>query len=153
VKLRIRDNSFRFRITLEELEKLRAEAKVEVSSMAGLPEQGHHPFGYRLCVDASTEACSHLMVEPYSISLVLSQSDFETLSQPDKEGIYIRHEWTGAGGGGQRSMITVEKDRPASSCDKPDEWIYHEGHGGSPSTVRPIPKSTAGPGGRDRSSH
>jgi hypothetical protein len=140
VKLRIRDNSFRFRITIEELEKLRAEGKVEVCSVAGLLQQGHRSFSYRLCVDASAGACSHLLVEPYSISLLLSLSDVETLSRPDQEGVYIRNEWPGSDGNQQRSMITVEKDRPASTCDKPDEWIYREGHGGVSSTVRPIRK-------------
>lgn len=131
MKLRIMDNSFRFRVTLEELEKLRSEGNVDCSSAAGDLGQGAVAFRYGLQA-APTAVRSELQLSPFSIRVTLCQSDVESLSQPAQEGIQIRNEWTEPDGTVRRSIILVEKDRPAAKCDKPEEWIYRAGKGGEP---------------------
>ncbi len=137
MKLRIKDNSVRFRITLKELEELQSAGRLERSMRVPNPNGADAEFRYTAVIDPqSTE--SRVEVEAFLIRLVLGQGDFERLCAPDHEGTYVKREWEDETGRRHRFMAFIEKDRPGSTCVKPEEWIYEERPGGHPET-RPIP--------------
>jgi len=136
MKLRIQDNSIRFRVTLKEVESLLLEGSIErrcellgTSTAAGLR--------YAVVLDPALKD-SATSIEAASITLRLSPGDLATLTCPTEEGIYLKREWRGADGAERRCMVSIEKDRPASTCKKIESWIY-EGHQGVLETRRPIP--------------
>jgi hypothetical protein len=120
MKLRIQDNSFRFRITLKELEELQFERSLVRESRF----QPDPLSTLRYEVIAITKGPSTLHTQPGTIQLQLSPEDLRRLSSPEEEGVYLRREWTDSSGKAHRSMAFIEKDRPATACSKPDEWIY-----------------------------
>ena len=126
MKLRLKDNSVRFRITLKELEALHKNHYLEKETwMPGLPGLGAQVFRYAIHVSRELGE-SRLVAEPCSMTAELSLADFEVLSSSEEEGVYIRREWEDDHGQTQRFMFFVEKDRPSSTCEKPEEWIYEE---------------------------
>jgi len=132
MKIRIRDNSLRLRITLRELEHLAAEGKLR-SEMHCLANSGPAGlFGYEIAVDA-TLAESDAAVEAFCIRLTLSRADLQSLLKPDHEGIYLKREIDGPGGI-QRFIAMLEKDRPGVACEKPEEWVYEDRPGSRPET-------------------
>ncbi len=141
MKIRIQDNSVRFRITLKELETLQAvgrlESRTEVPSEPGTARQ----FLYAVCANPAA-TLSRLRLHPFGMELELSAPDFAVLCLPDQEGVYIRNEWSDGSGTPRRSLAFVEKDRPGSTCEKPEAWIYEEIPGRSRET-RPIPAERA----------
>ena len=141
MKIRIQDHSIRYRITLQELEELRVMGRLDRLTRILGPAGPCGEFHYSLAVDTglgdSTVDCADR-----GISLSLSVTDFETLSRPSEEGVYLRREWVDELGGAHRFLAFVEKDRPGSVCDKPEEWIYQERPGMRPET-RPIPTGEA----------
>jgi hypothetical protein len=139
MKLRIKDSSFRFRITLEELDLLCDRSSIECVSRfpdgTGLRE-------FRYAVEHRANAAeSALAIEPYRLCLVLSTADLHALLEPAREGVYIRRETADAEGQPERAMVFIEKDRPGSTCDKPEEWIYRENTPGQRPETRRIQKS------------
>ena len=139
MKLRIKDSSFRFRITLMELKTLRSSGKL--ACRGDIPSTGGEPaaFSYSVVVDPGAGQ-SELRLEPFAITLVLSAEDCRQLAEPTREGVYIQREWTDPDGQVHRTMAFIEKDRPGSSCDKPEEWIYEDWNEGDQPKTRPIPK-------------
>jgi hypothetical protein len=120
MKLRIQDNSVRFRITLKELEQLRAHRELERTTTVP-----NARFSYGVVIDASVTETS-LRVEPYRITIVLSEDDFARLADETQEGVYAKREWMDASGAAQRFIAFIEKDRPSTQCEKPEAWIYDE---------------------------
>ncbi|MBX7246742.1 MAG: hypothetical protein K1X53_14695 [Candidatus Sumerlaeaceae bacterium] len=141
MKLRIHDDSVRYRITLSELEKLEREG--EIVGCANVPGVCGGVFVYSVRLEPG-QGESAVILEESGISLRLCPVDFADLKNPANEGAYIRREWTDGQGETRRFMAFIEKDRPASKCDKPEAWIFEENWSG-PSPVRPIPP----PGGPD----
>ncbi len=124
MKLRIKDNSFRFRITLSELEELRTEGFVSCESLASRQEMC---FTYSVQHDPQIrESC--LQVQSFAMVLQLSSRDLDNLLKPEEEGVYLKSEWEGEDGSVCRAITFIEKDRPSSHCDKPDSWIYEDSH-------------------------
>jgi hypothetical protein len=138
MKIRIQDNSVRFRITLKELEALnqtgRIESVTEVYSPEGTAPEGR--FVYAVAA-ADIGASSRCAIEPGSITVYLNDADRVTLNSPSEEGVYLRREHTLASGETRRFMAFVEKDRPASKCDKPEAWIYDTAKDGSVASTLP----------------
>lgn len=122
MKLRILNSSFRFRISPEELRDLAATGTA-VSEGCIPPSGAETTFRYGIQVDPGAEQ-GFLRLQPFSIMLVLSPAELATLRDPDREGVYLRREWTDANGLPARSMAFVEKDRPASRCEKPEAWVF-----------------------------
>jgi hypothetical protein len=139
MKLRIQDDAVRFRITLKELEVLRSEGAVRRETRALGPNGPDGTFRYALVRDPEAKV-SRLELDAASITMRLAPADFETLASENEEGVYIRREWSTRDGSRQRFMAFVEKDRPGSTCNKPEEWIYEERRGERPET-RPIPSA------------
>ncbi|MCX7964035.1 MAG: hypothetical protein N2644_06090 [Candidatus Sumerlaea chitinivorans] len=135
MKIRMQDSSVRYRITLRELELLQKQGSIVAECLT--PDSGSWRYAVRVVPNRSA---SRLAIEPFAIILELTPSELEELSRPDREGVYVRREWTDAGGEVRRMIAFVEKDRPASTCDKPEMWIY-EGHGKGPQTTVPITSS------------
>ena len=139
MKIRIQDNSVRFRITLKELEELnragRMVAVTEVYSEDGTALEGR--FEYAVAV-APQNAPSRCAIAPGSITVYLNAADLALLNDPAQEGVYLRWERTLPSGEPRRFMAFVEKDRPAAKCDKPEAWIYESAPDGSPVSTRPI---------------
>jgi len=133
VKLRIQDNSIRFRVTLREVEALQAEGILERACLV----PGGQTFTYAVRAGA-TPGDSRIEIGPARITLVLGAADLATLCDPAQEGACLQREWTDAAGTSHRFMAMIEKDRPASTCKKIESWIYEGHQGGAPSLV-PIP--------------
>lgn len=142
MKLRIQDNSVRFRITLKELEQLVRTGAIRSETQTP-PEGSEAVFRYAVTVDQSLLQ-SRLHIAAFAFTLALSQPDFDELLKPSNEGVYVRNEWTDASGATRRFIVFIEKDRPASVCEKPEAWIYEERHCAAPST-RPISQKPADP--------
>jgi hypothetical protein len=128
MKIRIQDNAVRYRITLKELDTLNSDGAIEAHTA--------FPDGivFRYAVRKTSDHESICRCEAQAIVLYLSPADVEALSNAQQEGVYLRTER-----GGERFMAFIEKDRPASRCDKPEEWIYDTAPGAKPVTF-PIAK-------------
>ena len=137
MKLRIKDNAVRFRITLKELEELRSSGCIERRTRVPGAGGEWREFRYAAMVDTESSE-SRMELGAFEMVLVLGRQDFETLCDPENEGTYVRNEWRGPDGEWHRFMAFIEKDRPGSACVKPEEWIYEEIPGRRPLT-RPIP--------------
>jgi len=140
MKLRIQDNSIRFRITLQELEQLQSSGKVERTCCFPSGTQGGPSFRYALEWNPECRE-SYVKLAGASLALCLSEDDRKTLSLPSREGIYIRREWETSNGDVERLMVFVEKDRPSSKCVKKEAWIY-EGHRGGKDVLKAIPTAS-----------
>lgn len=138
MKLRIKDNSVRFRITLKEWETLRDTHRL--SAVTRVPGRQHALVEFRYGISRDPDATdSRLEVAPFQFVFVLGREDFEALSDPAREGVYCREEWQRSDGEIERFIVFVEKERPGAACEKPEAWIYEETPGRPPST-RPIPR-------------
>ena len=137
MKVRIQDNAVRFRITLKELEEWQSGGRLDRSTRIPGTDGTSRAFRYSVSF-SEQEPESSLNLEPYSIELVLCPADFAQLCRPEQEGVYIRREWTDECGTAHRFMAFVEKDRPGSTCTKPEAWIYEE-IPGQTRVTRPIP--------------
>ncbi len=136
MKIRIQDNAIRFRITLAELEELNAKGRLEnVCEIYGTNGAVEGRFVYGITAAAGTSA--RCVIGANAIFLHLSPDDMTRLNDPSEEGVYLRQEIRTADGEIRRSMAFVEKDRPSTRCDKPEEWVYEHRIGARPET-RPI---------------
>ncbi len=135
MKIRIKDCAVRYRITLKELDELnstgRLEAVTEIYSEDGAAHEGSFRYGVAIDKEASASRCA---IEPGSIMFHLCADDAERLNAAGQEGVYLRRESRLPGGRIHRFMAFVEKDRPGSTCDKPEAWIYEEKAGAAPDT-------------------
>lgn len=125
MKIRIQDHSVRFRITVREAETLWKvgwiESSAEMFSKETKQSCGKFIYGILKIDDAAESTCE---MKPGSIKIILNLEDCKTLNAPSEEGIYIRQEIELESGKIHRFIAFVEKDRPATKCGKPDEWIY-----------------------------
>lgn len=137
MKIRIQDNSIRFRLSLREVEVFATDGCVRRRTQVVGPNGLGPMFEYALEYDAAAET-SLVLIEGASVTVRLSSADRATLLMPAEEGVYLRREWTDPGGETHRFMAFVEKDRPGSTCIKPEAWIYDAPPGG-PVETRPIP--------------
>ena len=138
MKLRIQDDSIRYRLTLREVEDFAASGHLERTTQVLGPDGPAGVFRYAL-VHAPEQSESTVVVEGGSITLRLGNAEREALISPDSEGAYIHREWKSPEGSVRRFMAFVEKDRPAATCNKPEVWIY-DSRAGEPIETRPIPK-------------
>ncbi len=124
MKLRIEDNSIRFRITPEELERLNKRARVEAStkiySEDGKSVEGE--FIYAITVD-SEDGPTRCLIEPSFIMLILHSDELNILNDPKQEGIYYQRESTLPSGETHRFMAYVEKDKPVKKRKRPENWL------------------------------
>jgi hypothetical protein len=137
MKIRIQDSSVRFRLTIRETETLLCERRLESFTLVLTPQGPGGRFRYALSLREELPE-STLLLDALSIEFALCPADAQTLLAPDQEGIYLRREWQDAAGQTHRFMAFVEKDRPGSTCIKPEQWIYDVRPGQPPLTV-PIP--------------
>ncbi len=142
MKLRIQDNSVRFRITLKELDELNACGHVEVVTECYSPDgstrEGRFVYAVRALAEDSTSYCD---LRPDAITLYLNAADRATLKDPAEEGVYLRRETLLPSGDVHRFMAFIEKDRPATRCGKPEAWIYAYAKEGLPASTQPIHES------------
>ncbi|HQH73758.1 MAG TPA: hypothetical protein PK360_16910 [bacterium] len=138
MKIRIQDNSIRFRITLKELEQLNQEGDVVAETVIRDPRTGmvEGRFQYGL-VRQNAESESRCEIGPAAIFIHLNPASLAALNDPREEGIYLRREAQMPDGSVYRFLAFVEKDRPPSKCDKPERWIYEQHHGADDET-RPM---------------
>lgn len=137
MKIRIQDNSVRFRLTIKETEMLRRTCRLESFTQVLAPQGPAGRFRYAVTLHEDLLE-STLRLETLSIEFALCTADAQTLFAPDQEGVYLRREWQDAVGETHRFMAFVEKDRPGSTCIKPEQWIYDVRPGHPPLTI-PIP--------------
>jgi hypothetical protein len=139
MKIRLQDDSVRFRITLKELEGLihngRIEGVTEIYSPDGTVCEGRFVYAVSISTGDLPSRCA---IEPGAITLYLNAADQATLNDPSQEGVYLRRETRLRSGDIRRFMAFVEKDRPPTRCDKPEAWIYESAKDGRPASTRPI---------------
>ncbi len=143
MKIRIQDHSIRFRLTLREVEEFAASGRLErVTRVLG----EHGPVAeFRYALERREDgAPSEVLLGASSITMRLGASDCADLIDPANEGAYVRREWRDPAGATHRFMAFVEKDRPGSTCVKPEAWIYDAPRGG-PVQTRPIPPRQSNP--------
>lgn len=138
MKIRIQDNSIRFRVTLKEVEQFAESGLIERSTQSIVPEGLGPVFKYSIVRDRNTTE-SAVDISGSSITFRLCEADREALLQPAEEGVYLRREWISPEGKAFRFMAFVEKDRPGSTCIKKEQWIYDVSSTGSIES-RPIPQ-------------
>jgi hypothetical protein len=120
MKLRIRDNSLRMRISPEEFAQLRETGKLQ--SRCCIPSPAGEVTSLIYTVEISPDAAeSSVVLEPFCIRFIITPSDFEAFSAPKNEGAYFRLEFTNPLGEKDRFTYFLEKDRPGVSCAKPEE--------------------------------
>lgn len=142
MKIRIQDNSIRFRITLKELEQLNQERDVVAETVIRDPRTGMVEGRFQYGLARLTPECeSRCEIGPASIFIHLNPADLAVLNDPREEGVYLRREARMPDGSMYRFMAFVEKDRPPSKCDKPERWIYDQ-HPGAVYETRPIDSNT-----------
>lgn len=142
MKIRIQDNSIRYRMTLREVEAFAESGLVARRTQVVGPEGLGPVFEYQLQYDPGLDE-SLILVDGSRIIIQLCRAHRDTLVQPEEEGVYIRREWVSPEGERHRFMAFVEKDRPGSTCVKPEAWVYDMPPNGPPET-RPIPSKKAG---------
>jgi hypothetical protein len=125
VKLRIKDNSFRFRITLRELEALQEAGRIESGASYPAPDGETSTFTYAVEIDDAVGE-GRLDLDGSALTLRLGPAELQELADPSREGVYLRRQWIDSGGATRRAIAFIEKDRPSSSCDKPEHWIYRD---------------------------
>lgn len=137
MKIRIQDNSIRLRMTLKEVAAFK-ESGVVARSTQVVEADGLGPlFEYRLEYDEAL-AKSEVLVDGSRIVVRLCPADRAELLKEDEEGVYLRREWVSPEGKTHRFMAFVEKDRPGSTCEKKEQWVYDAPPNG-PIETRPIP--------------
>jgi hypothetical protein len=135
----MQDNSIRFRLTIKETELLEREKRLDRRTEILGSGGSINVFAYSISVDERISD-SEIRLGPASIEFVLCPTDARCLFDPTREGVYVRREIAEPDGGARRFLAFVEKDRPGSTCIKPEEWIY-DVEGGRPVRTVPIPKS------------
>lgn len=124
MKLRIENNSIRFRITPEELARLtdrtRVEAATQLYSEDGRAVEGE--FIYALAVDPEGGP-TRCRIEPSFIMLVLHPEALDTLNDPDSRRYQYRREATTPEGDLKRFMAYVEVDKPVKKRHRPEDWL------------------------------
>ncbi len=140
MKIRIQDNSIRFRLTLREVEEFAQAGRLARTTCVLGPDGPRETFRYAI-ERAPSGGASEVHLAGASITMRLGESDCADLLNPSSEGAYVRREWLDTSGQTHRFMAFVEKDRPGSTCIKPEAWIYDAPPGG-PIQTRPIPSSS-----------
>jgi hypothetical protein len=140
LKLRIQDNSVRFRVTIKELEELSRDG--EIRRQTAFPSsEGCSRFEYAIHV-CNSAVVSTIECRDGAIVATVTHVDLARLLDDATEGIYFRTE--PGDDRAERFMFFIEKDRPAAACDKPEHWIYEERHG-KPASTRPAGKPSGHP--------
>ncbi|MGI8905956.1 MAG: DUF7009 family protein [Candidatus Sumerlaeaceae bacterium] len=133
MKIRIQDNSVRFRITIKELETLLADgAIISRTAFPGTREAHVLSYGITSVRDAHE---SRIRFTGDQIIAELCERDLQLLKDDSREGVYCPSELPRLDG--ERFIFFIEKDRPGSACEKPEHWIYEES-AGKPTGFRPI---------------
>ncbi|MGI6454127.1 MAG: DUF7009 family protein [bacterium] len=140
MKLRIQDNSIRFRISLKELEEFNQKGQIMAETVQYHPETLEKSCIFQYGIRKSSADPSECVIQPGSIILQLDDQDCKTLNNPSQEGVYLQKEVQLMDGTLHRFIAFVEKDRPSTKCDKPEEWIYQKEPGQRPVTL-PIRKA------------
>lgn len=124
MKLRIENNSVRFRITPEELALLNERCRVETStrlySEDGRSIEGE--FIYSLTVDKEGGP-TRCRIEPSFIMLILHPNELNTLNSPGNGGVHYRRESVSPSGETRRFMAYVEIDKPVKKRARPEAWL------------------------------
>lgn len=114
MKLRIEDNSIRFRITPEELARLNAEGRVESATQIYSDDGGRleGEFIYALAVDLQGGA-TQCRIEPSFVLFILHPDDLAVLNAQRENGFVYTREAIRPDGEVKRFTAYVEVDRHA----------------------------------------
>jgi len=124
VKLRIENNSVRFRITPEEIERLNDRCRVEASTrlMSSDGKNLEGEFIYALTVD-SEGGPTRCLIESSFIMLILHPDDVAILNAPGKKSVYYQRESNLPSGEVERFMAYVQIDKPMKNRKRPEKWL------------------------------
>lgn len=124
MKLRIENNSIRFRITPAELERLNQRTRVEASTKL-MSEDGASVDGefiYALAVDRDGGP-TRCRIEPSFVMFILHPDELAVLNAPGEQSVYYHRECTLPSGETHRFMAYVEIDKPVKKRNRPEAWL------------------------------
>ncbi len=117
MKLQIKSHSIRFRITAEELQELSLNGRLVCETR--VPQPGGDTATLHYGVQYSSAASSsELEISPLSMNLVLSEPDFNHLTDPANQSVYIRREYSGDNEKMIRFLTYIEKDMKTEKIKK-----------------------------------
>lgn len=126
MKLRIENNSIRFRISPDELARLDEESGLEAATQIfgrdGASVEGE--FIYALAVDR-TGGSTRCRIEPGYIMFILDPESLDTLR--DAGGYVFHRDVAAPEGGRKRFLAYVEIDRPVTRRNRPEVWLDGSG--------------------------
>lgn len=127
MKLRIEDNSIRFRISEEERERLTQRSRIEAATQLFSPDGNsvEGEFIYALAVDVEGGP-SRCLIEPSYIMLVLHPDALDALNAPGEGRFCFQREATTPEGELKRFMAYVEIDKPMKKKNRPEDWLDQE---------------------------
>lgn len=124
MKLRIENNSIRFRITEEELSVLSRYAPVEsaaqIYSADGKQVEGEFVYALQVDTEGGPARCR---IKPSFIMLILDLEALESLRAPGGNGYIYQRESTTPDGIVKRFMAYVEVDRKKRKRKRPEDWL------------------------------
>lgn len=124
MKLRLLDDSFRFRVTSDELGLLQQTGSLLTTSR--FPgDDGEVAFTFGIRIEEGILE-SRMEAGPGSLQLCLSVQDLQLLLDPDCEGVYLKRQWGDPAGATRRAIAFVEKERRSSPLSGPEDWIYEK---------------------------
>ena len=130
MKLRIKSNNLRFRITGEELAQLESTGCIATETF--IPTSADKSILMRNEIVTQPDgATSELQLTEFGFSCRLSKQDMMTLLDPEKEGVYIKRIGKTPSGEPTGFVFYVEKDKKK----KDKKRKYHKDH--KPSETSP----------------
>lgn len=127
MKLRIKSNNLRFRITGEEL--LQLESAGSIATETYIPTSADESILMRNEIVVQPEgAASELKLTEFGFSCRLSAEDMATLLDPEKEGVYIKRVGRTPSGEATGFVFYVEKDKKKKDKKHKHKHSKHQGH-------------------------
>lgn len=127
MKLRIKSNNLRFRITGEEL--LQLQSTGSIASETYIPTRGNESILMRNEIVVQPEGLtSELKLTEFGFSCRLSRQDMATLVDPENEGVYIKRVGRTPSGEATGFVFYVEKDKKKKDKKHKHKDHKHLGH-------------------------
>ncbi|MBI2423840.1 MAG: hypothetical protein HYV27_13500 [Candidatus Hydrogenedentes bacterium] len=124
MKLRLEENSVRFRLSEAELDELANNGRVEsvteiLSEETRLPE-GRFIYAVACTKNAEPETC---LIQPSYILVLLHAKTIDALQQDPGAPVFIRREVQLHDGARHRFMAYVEVDKPMKHKKRHENWL------------------------------
>jgi len=124
MKVRIRGNALRFRITPEEVACLRQGDRLEDAVYQQIDGVQRPVLEYAVALGD----CAGIDASTGQVTMKLSESDLAALQNGEQKAVQVRHEAANSSGESVRSMayVEIEKERrfPRKGRPDPSDWVF-----------------------------